>query len=144
MTGMAGNTHPAGRRRSGGDPSADDLAALQGRWEQVGFEQDGRPDAPDDCGEPGAITTIRGDRFEVRTADGTLLLAGRFELDATAMPRAITWIDATGPDAGRRLPAIYELDGDRFVFIAADAGASRPVDFRGGAGLTLRRFLRRR
>ncbi|WP_217638751.1 hypothetical protein [Frateuria terrea] len=40
-----------------------------------------------------------------------------------ASPGAITWIDAIGPDAGKRLPASYRLEGDRFVFIAADEGA---------------------
>jgi uncharacterized protein (TIGR03067 family) len=124
------------------DASARDLAALQGTWEQVGFEENGVVDAPDSTGAPGALPLISGDRFSVRTRQGELLLEGRFVLDASVTPGAITWIDAIGPDAGQPLPASYRLDGDDFVFIAADAGAPRPTEFRTVPGLTLRRFVR--
>lgn len=124
------------------DASAHDLAALQGTWRQVAFEANGVADAPDATGAPDALTIISGTRFAVRTPQGELLLEGRFTLDASVTPKAITWIDAIGPDAGRPLPASYRLEGDRFVFIAADAGAPRPTDFRTVPGLTLRRFVR--
>jgi uncharacterized protein (TIGR03067 family) len=87
---------------------------------------------------------IRGDCFEVRTAEGGLLLEGRFTLDATAMPKAITWIDSIGADAGKHLPASYRLEGDRFTFIATDEGMPRPTVFRTGPGQTMRSFVRRR
>ncbi|MCX7512687.1 TIGR03067 domain-containing protein [Frateuria sp. STR12] len=122
--------------------NARDLDALQGTWEQIAFEENGIVDAPDSSGAPGALTTIRGDRFAVHTRAGELLLKGRFLLDAATMPRSITWIDAIGPDAGRQLPASYRLDGDRFVFIAADEGMPRPVEFRTVPGLTMRAFVR--
>ena len=78
----------------------------------------------------------------MRTLQGELLLEGRFILDASTTPCAITWIDAIGPDAGQPLPASYCLDGDDFVFVAADAGALRPTEFRTVPGLTMRRFVR--
>ncbi|HEX7338368.1 MAG TPA: TIGR03067 domain-containing protein [Rhodanobacteraceae bacterium] len=124
------------------DATLRDLAALQGAWEQVAFEENGVVEPPDEHGEPGALTHIEGERFTVRARDGRVLLRGRFELDATAMPRAITWIDAIGAERGLRLPASYELDGDDFVFIAADAGQPRPTVFRTTQGQTLRRFRR--
>ncbi len=120
-----------------------DLQALQGTWRQVAFEENGIVDAPDSHGAPGgALTTIDGHRFSVRAPDGALLLEGRFELDASTVPKAITWIDATGADKGKRLPASYELEGDRFVFIAADEGMPRPAAFRTGPGQTMRGFVR--
>lgn len=124
------------------DASARDLAALQGTWEQVAFEENGVVDAPDATGAPGALTIIDGERFCVRTPQGERLLEGHFILDAASTPRAITWIDAIGPDAGKALPASYRLDGDRFVFIAADEGAPRPLEFRTVPGLTMRTFVR--
>lgn len=124
--------------------SGHDLAALQGAWEQVGMEADGIPDPPDDHGAPGALTLIRGNHFEVRTAAGELLLEGDFTLDASATPKAITWVDSMGTDAGRHLPASYRLEGDHFVFIAADEGAPRPTVFRTVPGQTMRRFVRQR
>ena len=125
------------------DPSTRDLAALQGAWEQVGFEENGIANPPDTHGAPGAITVIRDRHFEVRTVEGELLLEGRFEIDASTTPRSITWTDAMGPDAGKRLPAIYTLEGDRFVFIAADEDMPRPRVFRTTPGQTMRSFVRR-
>ena len=124
------------------DPNARDLAALQGVWRQVAFEENGDPAAIDSTGAPDALTIIDGDHFAVRTPQGELLLEGRFTLDASVTPRAITWIDAIGPDAGLPLPASYRLEGDAFVFIAADAGAPRPTTFRTVPGLTMRAFVR--
>jgi uncharacterized protein (TIGR03067 family) len=118
-----------------------DLAALQGSWEQVDFEENGVANPPDEHGAPGAITTFGQSHFAVRTTDGVLLLEGRFELDATA--KTVDWTDTMGADAGKTFPAIYKLEGDRFVFIAADAGAPRPTEFRTRAGQTMRSFARR-
>lgn len=115
---------------------------LQGTWEQVSFEEDGVLNPPDAHGAPGAKTSIIGNRFLVTTAEGEVLLEGTFELDAGTEPRSITWIDAIGPDAGKRLPASYILDDARFVFIAADEGAARPTEFRTTPGLTMRSFIR--
>lgn len=127
------------------DQSAHDLAALQGTWEQIGFEQDGVADAPDLYeGAMGALTTITGNHFSVRAQDSRLLLEGSFSLDAALTPKAIDWMDAIGPDAGKRLAAIYRLEGDRFTFVAADAGMPRPGAFHTRPGQTMRTFIRRR
>lgn len=120
-----------------------DLAALQGVWQQVAFEENGLVDPPDTHGAPDALTCIEGHDFSVRRPDGRLLLHGRFELDATTTPKAITWIDSIGADKGKQLPASYQLEGDRFVFIAADSGAPRPIEFRTVSGLTMRTFQRK-
>src|ERR1700688_3899429 len=119
-------------------PSARDLETLQGSWEQIGLEADGIPNPPDALSPPGAIATFSGNHFTVRTTDSVVLLAGTFTLDAAASPKAITWIDSMGPDLGKQLPAIYKLEGDLFIFIAADEGKARPTTFRTGPGQTMR------
>ena len=124
------------------DRSAADLAMLQGTWEQISMQEDGVFQPPDTLGAPGVKTNITGDRFSVTTAEGHDLLAETFELDASTEPKSITWIDSIGADAGKRLPASYILDGDRFMFIAADEGAPRPTEFRTKPGLTMRSFAR--
>lgn len=124
--------------------SGRDLAALQGAWEQVALEVDGVSNPPDDLSPHGALTTFNNSNFAVHAAEGALLLEGAFTLDASATPKTIDWVDATGPDSGKRLPAIYKLEGDLFVFIAADEGAPRPTAFRAGPGQTMRTFFRRR
>jgi uncharacterized protein (TIGR03067 family) len=125
------------------DISSSELDALQGCWEQVYLEADGIANPPDEHTAPDVLTTISGSSFVVRRANGEVLLQGVFELDASASPKSITWTDTMGPDAGRRLPASYKLDGDSFTFIAADEGAPRPLVFRTSAGLTMRAFRRR-
>jgi len=119
-----------------------DLASLQGTWRQVRFEENAVVEPPDAHGGMGALTTIHDQRFSVRTRSGELVLEGRFELDASTEPRSITWVDAIGADAGQPLPACYRLDGDSFVFVAADAGMPRPDAFSTGPGQTLRGFVR--
>lgn len=126
------------------DESARDLARLQGVWEQVRMEADGVVDPADEHGEPGALTTIAGTRFSVRTVAGAVLLEGSFVIDASNRPRSITWIDAIGADKDKPLPAIYTLDDDRFEFIAGDTGAPRPTEFRTSPGQTMRTFVRQR
>jgi uncharacterized protein (TIGR03067 family) len=124
--------------------SRQDLQALQGVWEQVALEVDGVLDPPDDLSPAGVLTTFRDDHFAVRTAEGVLLLEGNFSLDASANPKAITWTDTMGPDAGKQLPAIYQLEVDTFIFVAAGEGAPRPTRFHTTPGQTMRSFVRRR
>lgn len=120
-----------------------DIQALQGAWEQVALEDSGVLNPPDAHSAPGALTTITGDRFEVKTVSGEVLLAGRFFLDSSTVPKRITWVDAIGDDAGKHLPASYRLEGDEFVFIAADESMPRPIAFSTGPGQTMRTFVRR-
>ncbi|MDQ3367334.1 MAG: TIGR03067 domain-containing protein [Myxococcota bacterium] len=126
------------------EASERDVAALQGFWDQVALEADGVANPPDMEGAAGALTTIAGTTFAVRAIDGTLVLAGAFTIDASTIPKSITWIDSMGPDMGKQLPASYILDGDHFVFIAGDEGAPRPTVFKTVAGQTMRTFVRRR
>ena len=120
-----------------------DIQALQGAWEQTSLEDSGVLNPVDAHSAPGAITTITGDRFEVKTLGGEVLLAGRFFLDSSTAPKSITWIDAIGDDAVKHLPASYRLEGDEFVFIAADESMPRPILFSTGPGQTMRTFVRR-
>lgn len=120
-----------------------DFQALQGAWEQTSLEDSGVLNPVDVHSAPGAITTITDDRFEVKTVDGDVLLAGRFFLDSTTVPKSITWVDSIGDDAGKQLPASYRLEGDEFVFIAADESMPRPITFSTGPGQTMRTFVRR-
>ncbi|HEY6039022.1 MAG TPA: TIGR03067 domain-containing protein [Kofleriaceae bacterium] len=120
-----------------------DLDRLQGRWRQVASSIDGAAEqaAPDGDEFAGALVTVfEGDTFRVLDDAGATVLAGRFVLDEAA--HAIDWIDAFGPDAGRPLPAIYELTPTALAFAAADAGAPRPTRVEPARGVALRRFVR--
>jgi len=116
-----------------------DLDAIQGVWKQVAVSGGGDGD---EFGGPGIQAIVSGNRFDVRAQDGALLLEGSFKLDSSKLPRQIDWTDDIGADAGKTLPAIYTLDADRFVFVAADPGAPRPTAFRAGPGQVMRSFVR--
>ncbi|MFL5239116.1 MAG: TIGR03067 domain-containing protein [Rhizomicrobium sp.] len=122
--------------------AAEDLQALQGIWEQVGLEVDGVSNPPDAHSLPGALTTFTENQFEVRASDGELLLAGSVALDPSFTPKQFDCLDSMGADEGKRLPGIYGLEGDTFVFILANEGDPRPQVFRTGPGQTLRTFVR--
>ncbi len=123
--------------------SEQDLAALQGIWKQVAFEEDGNPEAIDSYGgSPELLTTFHGRHFFVRSTSGQLLLEGTFVLDASTTPKTIDWTDGMGADADKTLPAIYRLEGDGFTFIAAEHGTPRPMNFKTLPGQTMRSFLR--
>ncbi len=120
-----------------------DFDLLQGTWSQTYIEADGIVEPPDDeHTAPGAVCIFMGNEFKVVTPDNRLLLMGTFELDASTTPKAITWVDSIGEDAGKELPAIYELTDDTFRFIAADEGEPRPTQFKTVVGLTMREFAR--
>lgn len=120
----------------------DDLDRLQGKWVQVSFEENGFVDPPDSHGADGAVMTICKQSFHVAIPAGETLIEGGFTLHEAADPKRIDWIDSIGEDAGKVLPAIYELAGDRFRFAAADAQMERPKTFEGGQGITIRGFVR--
>jgi uncharacterized protein (TIGR03067 family) len=121
-----------------------DLALLQGTWEQVGVEANGIANPDGEFSASGTLTTFAGNEFSVVSAEGKVLLKGTFRLDGTTIPRQATWIDESGPDRGKHLPGIYNLSGDNFVFVAAEAaGSAKPTDFRTETGQTMRKFVRR-
>ena len=119
-----------------------DLARLQGRWSQVAFEENAMTDAPDSHGADGAVMSVTGCRFHVAIPGQDPLIEGSFVMDASQDPGCIDWTDSIGDDAGKIIPAIYELKGDRFRFAAADPGMPRPEGFCGGQGITIRSFIR--
>ncbi|HET7663827.1 MAG TPA: TIGR03067 domain-containing protein [Rhodanobacteraceae bacterium] len=122
--------------------SRHDLMLLQGVWKQVAFEENGVNEPPDAHGGNGALTTIRGHHFTVHATTGELLLEGAFTLNASTTPKIMTWIDAMGSHKGKPLEAIYRLEGDHFVFNAADVGHPHPIEFKTGPGQTMRTFVR--
>jgi len=120
-----------------------DFDRLQGRWRQVASSIDGAPETAAPIGDEfaGALTAVfAADTFRVLDPDGATVLEGRFLLEEAA--RAIDWIDSVGPDAGNRLPALYELGATTLAFAVADSGMPRPTHVRAAPGITFRRCVR--
>lgn len=123
------------------DPTSDaiveEMRKLQGVWKQIACERDGLTEPPDEQGwEP--TTTFLGDTYVVTLADGSTPIKGTYKLDPAKTPKTVDWLDSVGDDAGKTLPAIYSLEGDRFIFCAAYPGQARPTEFRTRPGHVLR------
>jgi uncharacterized protein (TIGR03067 family) len=123
--------------------SEKDMALLQGVWEQVRHESNGVAISDSVLDVAGTHVTFTGNEFTVTSAKGEILLKGTFLLDAATIPRQVTWIDATGPDQGKPVSAIYSISGDELVFVYTRDGAIKPTDFRADPGQAMRRFARR-
>lgn len=118
-----------------------ELQKFQGTWTQIAYERDGVVEPPDEQGwEP--RVTFTGDAFVVTLADGSVPIAGTFQLDPNQDPKTVDWSDTIGDDAGKTLLAIYALEGHRLVFCAAYPGQPRPTAFGTQPGQVLRRFER--
>lgn len=120
-----------------------DIEALQGRWQQVGYERDGVTEPIDEEEGWNPIAEIREHNFSVSIADGHVALEGVFEINEHAQPKTIDWFDKSGPYATEHpILAIYELTETSFVFCAAYDGKARPTEFKTSEGQVLRRMKR--
>ena len=94
-----------------------DLKALQGTWERVAMELEGKP-APD--------ILITG--WSSTYKDG-VYRHGIVTLDPDRTPKATNTWDLEGPFADQTVPGIYELNGDTVKFCFARPGQKRPTEF---------------
>lgn len=134
---------PAPKTRSVSSNSERDLDLLQGIWEQVDCQIEGGTPLYGGLSLAGMHVTFAGNEFTVASADGAVTLKGTFQLDATTIPRQLTWIDTIGLDCGKPITAIYSVSENRFVLVFARNGAVNPTDFRADVDQTLCRFVRR-
>lgn len=102
------------------------LRAMEGTWEFVALEIDGRTVSP-------AMTTssrilMDGDRFRTESPEATY--EGVFGIDVEAEPHHIDIDFVAGPEAGNRNMGIFRLNGDALEICLDMTGRSRPTEFR--------------
>jgi uncharacterized protein (TIGR03067 family) len=106
------------------DETAEDAAALKGRWEVVSSEFEGKPATA--AYRPGTVIVVEGDKLYF--TDGFAeSQPTTFKLDAKAKPRAID------VGEGKAAKGIYELDGDSLK-LCLSLAAERPKEFKTAAG----------
>jgi len=59
---------------------------------------------------------------------------GTYTIDPAAKPKTIDVTGVEGPNAGKKMPAIYELDGDMLRICYGLGGSPRPTEFKSPAG----------
>jgi uncharacterized protein (TIGR03067 family) len=119
-----------------------DLDLLQGRWQIVALEVDGREVSKDSFADARII--IDGDDYA--TAGMGASYSGKILLDQTSHPKKFDLNFSDGPHGGKASLGLYILDHDQWTICVGFAGYQRPVDFRtspqsGHALETLRREL---
>jgi uncharacterized protein (TIGR03067 family) len=117
-----------------GQDAKSDKEKLQGTWNVVAMQRDGR-DAPAAYCQT-LVVKFMGDKTTLSSRDGKgLVLEHTFKLDPTQKPKIMDLVITSGPSKGKMLLGIYELDGKQLKMCHADTGDSeRPTRFAAPAG----------
>jgi uncharacterized protein (TIGR03067 family) len=117
-----------------GDATKKDLDAMQGVWQVVSLEIDGKA-LPEDQFKAFKLT-IKGDKGSHPGDDGKTEEA-TLKLDASKKPKTIDIMPLTGSDKGKTIRGIYSLEGDTLKVCANHNGDARPTEFKGGKDIVL-------
>ena len=101
-------------------------AALQGEWAMVSGTANGMP-IPEQmvknmkrvC-KGGEVTVTMGEQ---------IFMKAKVKLDPSAKPKTVDFEVTDGPNKGKKLLGIYEVEGDTFKSCFAAPDAERPKDF---------------
>jgi len=120
----------------------EELARIEGTWQLVYAETDGKT-AP--------AERIQSVRVEIKQNSHSVYFGDKevahdisFTIDPTAMPRTTDDTINEGPDKGKQIHGIYELEGDTLASCVAKVGQERPSKFSTApsSGHSLRVFKR--
>jgi uncharacterized protein (TIGR03067 family) len=106
------------------DAAKKDLDALQGVWQMVSMEIEGKALPADEI--KGFKLTFKGNQGSHSGRDGKIEEA-TIKLDPSKKPKAI---DMT--TQGKTLVGIYSIEGDNLKICSAKPGGNRPTEFKGG------------
>jgi uncharacterized protein (TIGR03067 family) len=109
--------------------NADDAKSIQGTWLPVKAELRGEP-MKDEILKSITLKLDSG-KYEV-TAEN--VDKGTYTVDPAAKPKTIDVTGVEGPNAGRKIPGIYELDGDTLRICYGLGGSPRPTEFKSPTG----------
>jgi uncharacterized protein (TIGR03067 family) len=103
-----------------------DEDAIQGYWVAAEAELGGNK-LPDDQRKSIKLD-LKDGKYQLGVDKGT------YKLDAAAKPKTIDVVGTDGPNKGKTIPAIYELDGDTLKICYELGGKGRPTEFKTAAG----------
>ena len=110
------------------DDSAD-IKNIQGSWLPVKAELGGGP-MKDEVLKKITLKLESG-KYEVSAEN---VDKGTYMLDTAAKPKTIDIIGTEGPNVGKKIPAIYELDGDTLRICYGLGSSLRPTEFKSPSG----------
>jgi uncharacterized protein (TIGR03067 family) len=109
-----------------GDAARVEMTLLQGQWTMVSGVTDGKP-TPEKI-IPESKRTCRGDEVTITMA-GVLAMKAKITIDPTKKPKTIDYKVTEGPNQGKKLLGIYEVDKETFKTCYGPPGGDRPTDF---------------
>lgn len=108
------------------DDAKDDLKALEGSWDLIYFERNGKEVKLQN--DTKAINT--GNKFVIKRGD-QVIAAGTMKLDPSKKPKASETSYTEGPDKGKMFKGIYQIEGDTVKFCRAGSpDDDRPTEFK--------------
>jgi uncharacterized protein (TIGR03067 family) len=102
-----------------------EYAKLTGTWKIVSVEVEGAK--PEEDFLKNARLVVKGDKFTFKRGD--LSNGGTYKVDVTAKPKTIDITYTEGPEKGKTLLGIYDLEGDTGKICIALPGNDRPKEF---------------
>jgi uncharacterized protein (TIGR03067 family) len=115
------------------DASKKDLKRMDGTWNVVLLEVDGRKPEKNESKRIAAMNLVVKDGDYTILEDGRERAGGTVKLDATKNPKEFDAISTDGPALGlngRTMRGIYEWKGDEMRVCLAQEGEARPKAFR--------------
>src|SRR5579883_476750 len=125
-----------------------DLQKLQGTWELVGGENQGKTMPADLVQQSATKLAVTGDNFTITWNDkgqGDAMQGGALKLDETKTPKTFDGQITMGRQTGSTLLGIYSLSGDELKLCYSKPGKPRPESFTtkdGDSGTSLFVFKR--
>jgi uncharacterized protein (TIGR03067 family) len=109
-----------------------------GTWVAVGMEQNGMKLAAEVLEKMSLKLTLRGEQYTVTMA-GTVADKGTSKINTQKKPNTADIKSEEGPNKGKTILAIVEVDGDTMKACYDMAGKGRPTEFatKEGSGHTL-------
>lgn len=101
---------------------------LDGTWVPVAADVSGQALVVGDL-RVARLVLDRGG-YEIIDRTDTIVDSGDFRIDRTTSPKAMDIVGMSGPNAGRTMLAIFELEGDRLTVCYDLEEHERPVEMR--------------
>jgi uncharacterized protein (TIGR03067 family) len=123
---------------AGGEKKGKQTKGPDGTWVVVGMEQNGMKLAADVLEKLNLKLTIQGENYTVTMA-GAVVDKGTSKVDAHKKPNTADIKSEEGPNKGRTILAIVEVDGDALKACYDMESKGRPTEFatKEGSGHTL-------
>jgi uncharacterized protein (TIGR03067 family) len=122
---LAGSAWALAADASKPDADRKELAKFEGTWRFASIEVEGKK-VPEEQVKKSGKMVIRGNKF---TIEGGVTYRGTFKLDVSTKPKRIDVTFTAGPEKGKALLGIYELEGDTYKVCLGMPGKPRPKAF---------------